>query len=86
MVGDVCPLWQQARVNRSEDERHKAVEAITRRLPKRVKRKRPIRLEDGSSAGMEEYYDYIFPEEEDAAPKLKILEAAYRWKRQKQDS
>lgn len=73
-------------LHRSEEERHKAVEAITRRLPKRVKRKRPIRLEDGSSAGMEEYYDYIFPEEEDAAPKLKILEAAYRWKRQKQDN
>jgi crooked neck len=29
---------------------------------------------------MEEYYDYIFPEEGAAAPNLKILEAAYRWK------
>jgi hypothetical protein len=33
--------------------------------------------------GQEEYYDYIFPEEAGAAPGLKLLEAAYRWKRQK---
>ena len=32
---------------------------------------------------MEEYYDYIFPDEAAAAPNLKILEAAYRWKRQR---
>lgn len=31
-------------------------------MPRRVKRKRPILLEDGTEAGgMEEYYDYIFP-------------------------
>ena len=31
-------------------------------MPKRVKRKRPIVLDDGSEpGGMEEYYDYIFP-------------------------
>ncbi len=34
-------------------------------------------------AGMEEYYDYIFPDEAAAAPNLKILEAAYKWKKQK---
>lgn len=34
---------------------------------------------------MEEYYDYVFPEEAGAAPNLKLLEAAYRWKRQKTD-
>lgn len=123
-------------------------------MPRRVKRKRPILLEDGTEAGgLEEYYDYIFPvcvgwacvcacvrfsrvgtaigwaggvlhlpmcvgwavggqdrvvhttrcatctqahrphpsllrpaalqEEAAAAPNLKILEAAYRWKRQR---
>lgn len=31
----------------------------------------------------EEYFDYIFPDEAGAAPNLKILEAAYKWKRQK---
>ena len=52
-------------------------------MPRRVKRKRPIYTEDGTPAGQEEYYDYIFPEEQGAAPNLKILEAAYKWKRQK---
>jgi len=57
--------------------------AVERRMPKRIKRKRPIATEDGGDAGMEEYYDYIFPDEAGAAPNLKLLEAAQRWKRAK---
>jgi len=60
-----------------------ALEAVTKRMPHRVKRKRAVTTEDGTPAGMEEYYDYIFPDEDAAAPNLKILEAAYKWKRQK---
>jgi len=63
-----------------------ALEAVTKKMPRRVKRKREIVTEDGSSAGMEEYYDYIFPEEDSNAPNLKILEAAYKWKRQKMEA
>lgn len=59
------------------------VASVERKMPKRVKRKRPITAEDGTPAGFEEYYDYIFPDESGMAPNLKILEAAYRWKRQK---
>jgi len=44
---------------------------------------RPITTEDGLEVGMEEYFDYIFPDEAAAAPNLKLLEAAQRWKRQK---
>jgi crooked neck len=32
---------------------------------------------------MEEYYDFIFPDEQTAAPNLKILEMAHKWKKQK---
>lgn len=39
--------------------------------------------DDGVEVGMEEYFDYIFPDEAAAAPNLKLLEAAQRWKRQK---
>lgn len=56
---------------------------VEKKMPRRVKRKRPIYTEDGTPAGQEEYYDYIFPEEQGAVPNLKILEAAYKWKRQK---
>lgn len=59
------------------------VNLVQRKLPRRVKRKRPIMSEDGSAAGFEEYTDYIFPEETGMAPNLKILEAAYKWKKQK---
>ncbi|KAJ4974527.1 hypothetical protein NE237_007701 [Protea cynaroides] len=54
---------------------------VNKKLPKKLKKKRPIVTEDGP-AGFEEYYDYVFPEETQA-PTLKILEAAYKWKRQK---
>ncbi|KAF6134470.1 hypothetical protein GIB67_034884 [Kingdonia uniflora] len=54
---------------------------VENKLPKKLKRKRQIVSEDGPT-GYEEYYDYIFPEET-AAPNLKILEAAYKWKKQK---
>lgn len=37
-------------------------------------------------AGVEEYWDYIFPEEAGAAPHLKLLELAYKHKRQKLDT
>lgn len=30
-----------------------------------------------------EYYDFIFPDESGAAPSLKLMEAAERWKRRK---
>jgi crooked neck len=38
---------------------------------------------EGNEVGSEEYYDYIFPDEQAALPSLKILEVAHKWKRQK---
>jgi len=60
--------------------------AVQRKLPKKVKRKRPISAEDGTPAHFEDYTDYIFPDETSMAPNLKILEVAYKWKRQKKGS
>ncbi|KAL2621055.1 hypothetical protein R1flu_001260 [Riccia fluitans] len=57
--------------------------SVQKKMPRRVKRKRPIISDDGTPAGSEEYTDYIFPEETGMAPNLKILEAAYKWKKQK---
>lgn len=39
--------------------------------------------DDGEAAGWEEFYDYMYPEEEAKAPSLKILEMAQKWKKQK---
>jgi crooked neck len=62
------------------------VEVVQKKMPKRVKRKRPVRTDDGMEVGQEEYYDYIFPEEAGAAPHLKLLELAYKHKRQKMEA
>ncbi|CAI0459050.1 unnamed protein product [Linum tenue] len=60
------------------------VALVQPKLPKKLKRRRPISSEDGIS-GMEDYVDYVFPEENNA-PNLKILEAAYKWKKQRLSS
>uniref|UniRef100_A0A0D9WQS8 Pre-mRNA-splicing factor Syf1/CRNKL1-like C-terminal HAT-repeats domain-containing protein n=1 Tax=Leersia perrieri TaxID=77586 RepID=A0A0D9WQS8_9ORYZ len=61
------------------------VTLVQKKAPRKVKRKRPIPTEDGSAVSYEEYIDYIFPDEVALAPNLKILEAAYKWKKQKTD-
>ena len=59
------------------------IEAARKRVPKRIKKRRVIQAADGSDAGWEEYWEYVFPGEEAAAPALKLLERARMWKRQK---
>ncbi|BAH93553.1 Os06g0523900 [Oryza sativa Japonica Group] len=61
------------------------VTLVQKKAPRKVKRKRPDPSEDGSTTAYEEYMDYIFPDEVALAPNLKILEAAYKWKKQKTD-
>lgn len=61
------------------------VKEVTAKLPKRVKRKRQIKAEDGTDAGWEEYFDYIFPDEENKSANLKILEMAKNWKKRKME-
>ena len=68
---------------RSAEDVAKAVAAVEKKMPKKVKRKRPILTDEGLEAGFEEYYDYIFPEEGGHAPNLKLLEMARKWKKQK---
>lgn len=56
---------------------------IKAKLPRRLKKKRQLKADDGSDAGWEEYYDYQFPDEENQGSNLKILEMARKWKKQK---
>ena len=51
------------------------------KMPRRVKRKRMRVDENGAELGWEEYFDYHFPDDQDAAASnLKILEMAAKWK------
>jgi len=59
-----------------------SLESVLKKMPKRIIRRRPVKTPEGQDAGLEEYYDYIFPDEQAAAPNLKILEMAHKWKKQ----
>ena len=62
MLLEAWRAFESACTSRPKAERKKAVAAVAAKMPRRVKRKRPIVLDDGSQpGGMEEYYDYIFP-------------------------
>jgi len=56
---------------------------IQKKMPKRVKKRRPLYTENGQEAGWEEYYDYIFPDEQKKGANMKLLEMARKWKKQK---
>lgn len=60
-----------------------STEAVQRRMPRRVKKQRKVYREDGTDAGWEEYWDYVFPDDATSAPNLKLLEMARMWKRKK---
>ena len=55
----------------------KRVEEIKAKLPKKVKKRRQT---DDNEEGWEEYYDYIFPDDQGQARNFKILEMAQKWK------
>ncbi|XP_061172995.1 crooked neck-like protein 1 [Saccostrea echinata] len=69
--------WQEMERDQGDDESQSKVDKL---MPQKVKKRRKIQTEDGSDAGWEEYYDYIFPDEEAAQPNLKLLAMAKKWK------
>ena len=60
--------------------------AIRRRVARRVKKLRPIYLEDGSATeATEEYHDYLFPEDESSdEATMDLLNKAKLWKERQQ--
>merc|ERR1719464_2685235 len=66
-----------------EDGDEKSQAEVHQLLPRRVKKRRKVQGEDGSDQGWEEYFDYIFPEDEAAKPNLKLLAMAKMWKKNK---
>merc|ERR1712117_117402 len=66
-----------------EDGDEKSQAEVQQLLPRRVKKRRKVQTEDGSDQGCEEYFDYIFPEDEAAKPNLKLLAMAKMWKKKK---
>ena len=61
-----------------------SLQSVVEKLPKRIKKKRMLKNADGTDAGWEEFYDYIFPDETKSQANLKLLENVKKWKKQKQ--
>jgi crooked neck len=75
--------WRALEQQKGDSESVGKVEA---RLPRRIKRKRMQKDDQGNDLGWEEYFDYQFPDDDNqAASSLKILEMAAKWKKQKHD-
>ena len=75
--------WVEFEKEHGSDESLKKVSHL---LPKRVKKRRKIESEDPDIDGQwEEYFDYIFPEDEGAKPNLKLLAMAKMWRKNKDD-
>jgi len=65
---------------------------VKAKMPKRVKKRRKIKIiydeqqeeeqNKEDEGGWEEFYDYIFPDDESQKRNLKILEMAHKWKQQ----
>lgn len=73
--------WKEFESNYGDEE---SSQEVVKEMPKKVKKRRKIEAEDGTEAGWEEYFDYIFPSDEVAQPNLKLLALAKQWKTQKQ--
>lgn len=74
----VLEAWKEFEDEYGDDS---SQEEIKKKMPRRVKKRRKVQTDDGSDAGWEEYYDYIFPDDEANMPNFKLLQMARLWKK-----
>merc|ERR1712203_440747 len=78
--------WRDFELENQDEE---SIKKVSNLMPKRVKKRRRIEQDEDApggadAGGWEEYFDYIFPEDEGAKPNLKLLAMAKMWKKQKE--
>ena len=76
----VLEAWREFEIEKGGEGTLADVDKV---MPRRVKKRRKVYQEDGSDAGWEEYWDYMFPDDVTAAPHLKLLEMARLWKQKR---
>ncbi|PVV01843.1 hypothetical protein BB560_003726 [Smittium megazygosporum] len=74
----ILEAWRNFELEHGDSE---SLERIDKLQPNKVKKRRE--LEDGT---WEEYIDYIFPDDQDQMPNIKLLEMARQWKLKMADS
>ncbi|KAG8224262.1 hypothetical protein J437_LFUL001642 [Ladona fulva] len=73
--------WRDFEARLGDEDSQNRVKQL---MPRRIKRRQRVRAEDGSEVGWEEFFDYIFPEDEAVKPNLKLLAMAKAWKKEKE--
>eukprot|EP01022_Parablepharisma_sp_SALTPOND_P033026 TRINITY_DN88064_c2_g1_i1.p1 TRINITY_DN88064_c2_g1~~TRINITY_DN88064_c2_g1_i1.p1 ORF type:complete len:825 (-),score=106.77 TRINITY_DN88064_c2_g1_i1:1366-3840(-) len=85
----VLDAWMKFEAENGDKEH---IEFVKAKMPKRIKKRRKVTTmaeepgKEGEEAGWEEYFDYIFPDDQGEKRNLKILEMAYKWKEQQKDA
>uniref|UniRef100_A0A1B6FPF1 Pre-mRNA-splicing factor Syf1-like N-terminal HAT-repeats domain-containing protein n=1 Tax=Cuerna arida TaxID=1464854 RepID=A0A1B6FPF1_9HEMI len=74
--------WRDMEVNQGDDV---TVQRVESKMPRRVKKRQKVTAQDGTDEGWEEFFDYIFPEDEATKPNLKLLASAKAWKKKQED-
>lgn len=59
-------------------------EAVRKEMPIRMKARRQLAADDGSEAGWEEYYDYVFPSDKTVTPAMRLLQLSKSFKQKRQ--
>ncbi|KAG0235458.1 NineTeen Complex (NTC) component [Actinomortierella wolfii] len=75
----ILEAWKEFEQQRGDEKSLKAVQDM---MPKTVKKRRQVESSDaaGGAVQWEEYYDYIFPDDQTQKPMFKMLEMARAWK------
>ena len=77
----VLEAWRDLEKERGSEE---SIASVQKVMPRRVKKRQKVYQEDGSDAGWEEYWAYVFPDDISAAQNLKLLQMARMWKKNKE--
>ncbi|KAI3382686.1 hypothetical protein SNEBB_003909 [Seison nebaliae] len=77
---DRLQLVETWKLFEESQKEHGEIETVQKLLPKKVVRRRRMLNDNGEENGVEEYFDYIFPDDEKSMPNLRLLEIAKTWK------
>jgi len=83
----ILEAWKDQEEKIGDEEK---IEAVRNKMPRRVKKQRRIRPVEGEpeapeeegEGNYEEFYDYIFPDDDNQLRNIKLLEKVKRWKEQ----
>jgi len=76
--------WKEFETNHGTQETLSTVEA---KMPKVVKKRRKLEETEGQTGvAWEEYFDYIFPDDQTQQPNFKLLAIAHAWRQQQQQN